>query len=74
MLRALPRWYVEPAISLPPVEDKLVSIGEFLIGVALILGVFTGLTAFLGGFLNWSYMMAGSGVSVIPCFWLSLCS
>jgi thiosulfate dehydrogenase [quinone] large subunit len=46
---------------------KLVSVGEFLIGVALILGFFTGLTAFIGGFLNWNYMMAGSA-SVNPMF------
>ena len=46
---------------------KLVSVGELLIGIALVLGIFTGLTAFVGGFLNWSYMMAGSA-SVNPMF------
>ena len=39
---------------------KLVAFGEVLIGVALILGVFVGLTAFIGGFLNWNFIMAGS--------------
>lgn len=39
---------------------KLVAVSEVLIGVALILGVFVGLTAFLGGFLNWNFIMAGS--------------
>jgi thiosulfate dehydrogenase [quinone] large subunit len=39
---------------------KVISIGEFLVGVALILGVFTGIAAFAGGFLNWNFMMAGS--------------
>ena len=39
---------------------KLVTIGEILVGVALILGLFTGIAAFFGGFMNWNYMMAGS--------------
>jgi thiosulfate dehydrogenase (quinone) large subunit len=39
---------------------KLVVIGELLIGVALILGLFVGLTAFFGGFMNWNFIMAGS--------------
>lgn len=47
--------------------SKLVVAGELLIGVALILGVFTGIFAFLGGFMNWNFMMAGSA-SVNPVF------
>ena len=39
---------------------KAVAVGELLIGVALILGLFTGLAAFFGGFLNWNFMMAGT--------------
>ena len=39
---------------------KLVAYGELLIGVALILGAFTGIAAFFGGFMNWNFMMAGS--------------
>ena len=46
---------------------KLVSIGEFTIGVTLILGIFTGFAAFMGGFMNWNFMMAGSA-SVNPMF------
>ena len=46
---------------------KLVPVGEFLVGSALILGVFTGLAAFMGGFMNWNFMMAGSA-SVNPMF------
>jgi thiosulfate dehydrogenase [quinone] large subunit len=46
---------------------KLVAIGEFTIGVALILGIFTGFAAFMGGFMNWNFMMAGSA-SVNPMF------
>lgn len=39
---------------------KLIAVSEVLIGVALILGLFVGLTAFFGGFLNWNFIMAGS--------------
>ncbi len=39
---------------------KFVTIGEILIGVGLILGAFTGIAAFFGGFMNWNFMMAGS--------------
>ncbi len=38
----------------------LVVIGEVLIGVALILGAFTGIAAFFGGFMNFNFMMAGT--------------
>jgi thiosulfate dehydrogenase [quinone] large subunit len=46
---------------------KLVTIGELLVGIALILGAFTGFAAFFGGFMNWNYLMAGT-VSVNPMF------
>lgn len=39
---------------------KLVTAGEILIGMALILGLFTGIAAFFGGFMNWNYLMAGT--------------
>jgi thiosulfate dehydrogenase [quinone] large subunit len=39
---------------------KLIVAGELTVGVLLILGAFTGIAAFLGGFLNWNFMMAGS--------------
>jgi len=46
---------------------KLIPVGEFLIGAAMILGIFTGVAAFAGGFMNWNFMMAGSA-SVNPMF------
>lgn len=46
---------------------KLVSVGETLVGIALILGMFTGFAAFFGGFMNFNYLMAGA-VSVNPMF------
>lgn len=39
---------------------KLVAYGELLVGIALIIGAFTGIAAFFGGFMNWNFMMAGS--------------
>ncbi len=39
---------------------KVVSVGEFLVGLGLILGAFTGIAALFGGLMNWSYMMAGT--------------
>lgn len=39
---------------------KIIAVSEVLIGVALILGIFVGLTAFFGGFMNWNFIMAGS--------------
>ena len=42
---------------------KLVAYGELLIGIALILGAFTGIVAFIGGFMNFNFMLAGSASS-----------
>ena len=42
---------------------KLVAYGEFLIGVALIIGAFVGVAAFFGAFLNWNFVMAGAASS-----------
>ena len=39
---------------------KVVAVSELLIGIALILGIFVGLTAFFAGFMNWNFIMAGS--------------
>lgn len=38
----------------------IIAYGEVIIGIALILGLFTGIAAFFGGFLNWNFMMAGT--------------
>ena len=39
---------------------KLVSVGELLIGIAMIVGFLMGLTAFMAGFMNWNFIMAGA--------------
>jgi thiosulfate dehydrogenase [quinone] large subunit len=43
----------------------LVTAGEVLVGIALILGLFTGIAAFFGSFMNASYLLAGT-VSINP--------
>ncbi len=40
--------------------SKLVAFSELVIGLALILGAFTAIAAFFGGFMNWNFIMAGS--------------
>ncbi len=39
---------------------KVISVGELVVGIALILGIFTGLAGFFGAFMNWNYIMAGT--------------
>ena len=39
---------------------KAVAYGELLVGIALVLGAFTGIAAFFGALMNWNFMMAGS--------------
>jgi len=39
---------------------KLVTLGEIAVGIALIIGAFTGLAALGGAFMNWNYLMAGT--------------
>ncbi|HLN64232.1 MAG TPA: DoxX family protein [Symbiobacteriaceae bacterium] len=39
---------------------KLIAIGEVAIGTALILGLFTGIFAFAGSFMNFNFMLAGT--------------
>lgn len=51
---------------------KLIAYGEFLVGLALILGAFTGIAAFFGGMMNWSYMMAGSASTNPMLFLISV--
>ncbi|MDD2694767.1 MAG: DoxX family membrane protein [Anaerolineales bacterium] len=49
----------------PKVWSMLVSWGEVLVGIALILGLFTGIAAFFGSFMNMNYLLAGA-VSTNP--------
>lgn len=50
----------------------LVMWGEILVGIALILGAFTGIAAFFGGFMNWNFIMAGTASTNALLFTLSI--
>jgi thiosulfate dehydrogenase [quinone] large subunit len=54
-------WFLETAV-LPNARywGYLVTFGELVVGVALILGIFTGIAAFFGSFMNMSYLLAGA--------------
>ena len=66
-------WFLENAVS-PNVSawSHVVTAGEILVGVALIIGAFTGIAAFFGFFMNLNFLLAGT-VSTNPIlFTLSL--
>jgi thiosulfate dehydrogenase (quinone) large subunit len=62
-------WYADfiRNVGLPNAEtfSYLVAYGELLIGIALILGLFTGISAFFGTFMNLNFLFAGT-VSTNP--------
>jgi len=62
-------WYAQflqhLVLPYPHIWSYLISWGEFLVGIALILGLFTGLAAFFGSFMNINYLLAGA-VSTNP--------
>jgi thiosulfate dehydrogenase (quinone) large subunit len=61
------RWIGGDTIA--PYFAKLISLGEFVIGVLLIVGLFTGIAAFLAGLLTLSFGLAGvAGIN--PVFFL----
>lgn len=51
---------------------KLIVYGEILIGIALILGAFVGISAFFGGLLNWNFVMAGAASTNAMLFTLAI--
>jgi thiosulfate dehydrogenase [quinone] large subunit len=54
-------WFLENLV-LPNAElwGYLITFGEILVGIALILGIFTGIAAFFGSFMNVNYLLAGT--------------
>lgn len=66
---AVQAWYAAflKAVILPATGfwTYVVSFGETLVGIGLILGVFTGIAALFGFFMNMNYLLAGS-VSINP--------
>lgn len=54
-------WFIEN-VALPNAVlfSYLVTIGEIAVGLALILGLFTGIAAFFGGFMSSNFLLAGT--------------
>jgi thiosulfate dehydrogenase [quinone] large subunit len=52
--------------------SKLLVFGELLVGIALILGLLTGIAAFFGGTLNWNFIMAGTASTNALLFVISI--
>lgn len=57
------------AIPHPVLFSYLITFGELAVGIGLILGVFTGIAAFFGAFMNLNFLFAGT-VSVNPLLFL----
>lgn len=50
---------------------KLIAFGELILGIALILGAFTAVAAFFGGFMSWNFIMAGTAFTNALLFAIS---
>ncbi|MEX2368829.1 MAG: DoxX family protein [Candidatus Paceibacterota bacterium] len=63
-------WFLETVV-LPNADvfSYLVAYGEVLVGVALIIGLFTGIATFFGMFMNTSFLLAGT-VSMNPILFI----
>ena len=66
-------WYADfiRSVALPNAEtfSYIITFGEIAVGVALILGIFTGIAAFFGTFMNLNFLLAGT-VSANPILFL----
>ncbi|HEX8932308.1 MAG TPA: DoxX family membrane protein, partial [Patescibacteria group bacterium] len=58
-------WLQNIVIPNAAIFSYIVAFGELLVGIGLILGLFTGIAAFFGAFMNMNYLFAGT-VSVNP--------
>lgn len=63
-------WFLQNAVTPHAVFwSYLIVIGEILVGLALLVGIFTGIAAFFGAFMNFNFLLAGT-VSVNPLLFL----
>lgn len=66
-------WYAEfiKSVALPnaAVFSHVVALGELFVGIGLILGIFTGIAAFFGAFMNMNFLFAGA-VSTNPLLFI----
>lgn len=63
-------WFIQH-VALPNAAlfSALVTFGEIAVGIALILGLLTGIAAFFGGFMNANFLLAGT-VSANPVLFI----
>lgn len=68
-------WFLQHAVQpIPAVWSYAITFGEILVGIGLILGLFTGIAAFFGGLMNADYLLAGTvGIGAVnpPLFILA---
>mgnify|MGYP003393135332 CR=1 FL=1 len=60
---AVQGWYatlLQYADAHAVIFSYIITFGELAVGVALILGIFTGIAAFFGGFMNMNFLLAGT--------------
>ena len=63
-------WFLSHVIlPYPEFWSHVITYGEVIIGIALIVGIFTGIAAFFGFFLNLNFLLAGT-VSINPVLML----
>ncbi|MBF6592974.1 MAG: DoxX family membrane protein [Thermaceae bacterium] len=64
-------WFIQN-VALPNATlfSYLVTFGEIVVGIALILGLFTGIAAFFAGLMNAAYLLAGT-VSTNPWMFIA---
>jgi thiosulfate dehydrogenase [quinone] large subunit len=63
-------WFLQHLVQpYPAFWSYLIVFGEILVGIGLILGIFTGIAAFFGAFMNLNYLLAGT-VSVNPVLFI----
>lgn len=59
-------WFLQNVVLAHPIAwSYAIAWGEFLVGLALVAGIFTGIAAFFGMFMNLNYLLAGT-VSTNP--------
>jgi thiosulfate dehydrogenase [quinone] large subunit len=63
-------WFLQHLVlTHTTIWSYMISWGETLVGIALILGLFTGIAAFFGSFMNTNYLLAGA-VSINPILFI----
>jgi thiosulfate dehydrogenase [quinone] large subunit len=63
-------WFLQHMVlTHPDLWSHMIAWGETLVGIALIVGIFTGIAAFFGSLMNVNYLLAGS-ISINPILFI----